>query len=53
MKRKQKQLFSAMVRRCISFFSVKRNGRALDSQKWDDLYDYVISNRMDRSYSHK
>ncbi len=50
---KMKHFFLTLFERCVSLFSINRNGDALDCQKWDDMYDSVLYGRMTRHQPHR
>ena len=49
---KVKIFLSSLVKRWITHISTDRGGHGIDCQKWDNMYDSVISGRMER-YSSK
>ncbi len=50
---KKRHFFLSSYKYLVSIFTVTRGGRAINSHKWDDMYESVISKRMEKYYPQK
>ncbi len=47
-----KKRISLLIGRIISFFEKNRSNQSLNAQNWDDTYDMIFYERIDK-YTHK